>query len=81
MCEDSAPGLRDGTTTATIPETAAGEADPSFGLHEPLSWYQACSNRSRNRGLYIADQNLGGAFVESEQRHLASLMVGAYPSG
>jgi len=33
-------------------------ADPQFGVHEPLTWYQNCRTRERNKGLYIADQNL-----------------------
>jgi hypothetical protein len=54
------PDLRDGRTTATVPATAAGAADPQFGMHEPLAWYQNCLERERNKGLYTADQNLLG---------------------
>ena len=54
------PDLRDGKTTATVPATAAGAADPQFGMHEPLAWYQNCLERERNKGLYTADQNLLG---------------------
>ena len=54
------PDLRDGTTTNTVPATEAGAANPQFGLHEPLAMYQNCLERERNKGLYIADQNLGG---------------------
>ena len=60
MCEDSSPGLRDGTTTNRVPDNEAGYADPQYGVHEPLSWYESCKARGRNTGLYIADQNLRG---------------------
>lgn len=60
MCEDSAPGLRDGITTQGVQPTEASVADERLGLHEPLSWYQDCQTRKRNLGLYTADQNLQG---------------------
>lgn len=60
MCEDSAPGLRDGTSTDRIPDTTAGAADSQYGMHEPLQWYQDCQARMRNKGLYSADQQLTG---------------------
>ena len=60
MCEDSNPDIRDGTTTNRVPDTEEGYADEQFGVHESLAWYEDCKERSRNRGLYIADQNLGG---------------------
>ena len=60
MCEDSAPDLRDGTTTDRVPTTQQGYEDPKYGVHESLSFYEDCAVRSRNKGLYIADQNLGG---------------------
>ena len=82
MCDDLAPGLRDGSTTERIPETPAEAAGPQYGMHEPLEWYTDCKKRSRNKGLYIADQELAGAHVAprptrcSGQRH-ASRMTSA----
>ena len=31
-----------------------------FGVHEGADWYDLCRTTSRNKGLYIADRNLGG---------------------
>ena len=49
--------VRDGTS-----RTSPDPNDPTLarGLHEPTSFYQACADRERNKGLYIADQNLNG---------------------
>jgi hypothetical protein len=60
MCEDSAPGLRDGLATDRIPDTTAGAADSQYGMHEPLQYYQDCKARTRNKRLYSADQELKG---------------------
>ena len=47
--------LRDGTNNnAPDPNNPAADR----GLHEPTSFYQACANRERNKGLYTSDQNL-----------------------
>lgn len=59
--------IRDGTTTTTIPNdptaynTIANATTGAFlyGMHESYSYYQQCRGRSRNQGLYIADQNVG----------------------
>jgi len=67
MCDDTATdngiwnkgtttGIRDGTTTTTIPENDAN--DSKFGRHEPVDWYQQCKDRDRNKGLFTADQNV-----------------------
>jgi len=49
--------LRDGTTTNQINTdgTTANE-----GIHESVEYYRECSTRSRNQGLFTADQNLNG---------------------
>ena len=75
MCNDgagpySSPTLRDGLEFSRVDGTAggpqgqapsAGRANESQrGLHESLAWYEDCKARERNKGLYIADQNLGG---------------------
>ncbi|KAI8819389.1 uncharacterized protein EV422DRAFT_110761 [Fimicolochytrium jonesii] len=60
MCEDSAPGLRDGTTTSTIVQDPTAANYMTYGQHEPFSWYQQCSTRKRNKRLFTADRNLNG---------------------
>jgi len=74
MCgSKGAPALsliRDGQTTDTIPANEAGatatneNGDYEFGMHEPLSWYQACTTRQRNKGLWIADREEEGNLVD-----------------
>ncbi|KAJ1444530.1 hypothetical protein M885DRAFT_32223 [Pelagophyceae sp. CCMP2097] len=59
-CGDTLPGLRDGSTTATVPDDAAAAADAVYGLHETYAYYQDCAARERNRGLWVADQSLSG---------------------
>jgi len=66
--------IRDGTTTNTIPTNPSPTAgtnyynykDPNlgdgstyyYGMNEPLAYYQACLARSRNGGLFTAEQNV-----------------------
>eukprot|EP01080_Neovahlkampfia_damariscottae_P002149 gene2149-2015_t len=66
MCSDSAPGLRDGTPkdqndAATDSLNTNNKDDTRQGSHEPYEWYQKCETRERNKGLFIADRNLGGS--------------------
>jgi len=59
MCSDL---VRDGSDTRTIPESnqqCANEdcnTDYVYGMHEDYSYYQNCKSRSRNKGLFTADQ-------------------------
>ena len=57
MCDD---WLRDGTTTNRIPNTRYADADPEYGRHESYDYYQSCTTRERNQGLFTASQNLDG---------------------
>lgn len=57
MCDNL---LRDGTTTTTIPNTAEADKNPKYGRQESHAWYQACTVRPRNAGLFTASQNLNG---------------------
>lgn len=58
--------VRDGTTTKTIPDRrdkcVAGNCnkDTRFGMHENYDYYMNCKWRSRNNGLFTADQKLKG---------------------
>ncbi|XP_071081858.1 protein DD3-3-like [Haliotis cracherodii] len=61
MCGDT---VRDGATTKTIPETNAQclkndcNSDRTYGMHEDYNYYNHCKRRQRNKGLFVADQNL-----------------------
>lgn len=71
--------VRDGTTTDTIPddaskvnETAPSLEDPNveaykYGMHESYQYYQDCKARSRNKGLFLADQKVGPAARNTRQ--------------
>jgi hypothetical protein len=62
MCADS---VRDGNVTTTI-EDNADRFDllvqdtniKKYGMHEDYLYYQACKQRERNKGLFIADRNV-----------------------
>jgi len=78
MC---APDVRDGTVTTTIPDNADGanekvSPDPltgentevfKYGMNENYIYYQNCKTRERNRGLFIADQNVGPKAINTRQ--------------
>jgi len=63
MCE---PLLRDGTTTATIPDKPIAcqnfdcDTDVRYGRHESFNFYELCKTTERNKGLFTANQNLKG---------------------
>jgi len=63
--------IRDGLVTNTIPTSsnpadganyfnykAAGQTAFQFGMNEPLSVYTSCRARSRNKGLFIGEENV-----------------------
>jgi hypothetical protein len=62
MISDTDTLIRDGSTTTKIPndmtfnEQTAGVY--TYGMHESYAYYQRCSGRSRNMGLFLADQDL-----------------------
>jgi len=41
-------------------QTFGGGMVYRFGMHEHFNYYQECKQRERNRGLFLADRNLGG---------------------
>ncbi|XP_055882280.1 protein DD3-3-like isoform X2 [Biomphalaria glabrata] len=61
MCDSD---VRDGVTTTTIPANRAQcenyncDMDRRYRMHENYAYYQECSLRERNKGLFTADQNL-----------------------
>lgn len=63
MCHDE---LRDGSTDKTIPDrddrcsTGDCNTDIEYGMHEDFDSYKHCRTRSRNHGLFTADQKLRG---------------------
>ena len=70
----NAHSMRNGGTTATplygkraypsrsVKDSTLNSHARSFvyGLHEPWEWYDKCAKRERNKGLFLADQNLKG---------------------
>lgn len=78
MCSDNngddSQKIRDGTTTNTINQgnmntldTATGEF--MYGMHEPYSYFQSCNQRSRNKGLFTADQNVNNNGAQSTRQN------------
>jgi hypothetical protein len=69
--DDALHQIRDGTTTDTIPDNAAGAATKDatngslylYGMHESYQSYQDCNTRNRNMGLYIADRATQGGLT------------------
>ncbi|RDD42900.1 Protein DD3-3 [Trichoplax sp. H2] len=63
MCHDL---IRDGVTTRTIPKSPTGcsnydcNRDIRYGMHETYDSYKLCEHRTRNKGLFTADQKLKG---------------------
>jgi len=68
-CEDQTPGLRDGTTTTTIPENKEESAQIEYGQQETFRYFWQCRNRKRNEGLFTADQNLNRGPNPNSARH------------
>ena len=69
MCEAPSSllgGVRDGTTTDTIPRNQNQcrdgncDVDYRFGRHETFASYNYCETRERNKGLFLASQTLPG---------------------
>ena len=63
MCDAKA---RDGTSRTTIRDNPTQctdfdcDRDVEYGRHESMEYYQYCKATSRNKGLFTANQNLGG---------------------
>jgi hypothetical protein len=59
--DDGSVGPRDGTTEQNTPNNAAtfNKRDTAgnfvYGMHESFDYYQQCSQRQRNGGLFVAD--------------------------
>jgi len=70
MCD---PNLRDGTETTTIPDDVNqynaknGDDTYRYGMMESYQSYQDCKARERNKGLFIADQNVGARAINTRQ--------------
>jgi len=58
--------VRDGTTTTTIPNDEATYNEKNangefvYGMHESFEYYQQCTTRDRNKGLWISDREEEG---------------------
>jgi hypothetical protein len=66
--------IRDGTTTDTIPndpsdsQTRDGNGNFVYGMHENYEYYQQCSTRNRNLGLFVADRPEVGGLTEVKKK-------------
>jgi len=59
------PWVRDGTSDSTPPDN--DDDNRAFVQHEPPNFWRDCDRRARNRGLFIADQNIGNEATETRQ--------------
>eukprot|EP00003_Mantamonas_plastica_P008849 TRINITY_DN178_c0_g2_i2.p1 TRINITY_DN178_c0_g2~~TRINITY_DN178_c0_g2_i2.p1 ORF type:complete len:799 (+),score=167.20 TRINITY_DN178_c0_g2_i2:346-2742(+) len=66
-CEDTMPGMRDGTVTTTVPDNAETQKEEKYGRQELYDYYQDCKARSRNKGLFVADQKPGNSARSTRQ--------------
>jgi len=79
MCNDK---LRDGTTETTIPDDNRRcklrncDTDTRFGMHEDFRYYETCKRRQRNKGLFLADQNLKGDTAKYTRQNAAGTRRG-----
>lgn len=69
MCDDS---IRDGSDTRTIPENDSQcqgdcNSDMRFGMNENQDYYNICKRRIRNKGLFVAEQNLRDPAIFTRQ--------------
>jgi len=76
MCEagSTGAGLRDGQVTNAI--TVDMPDAVKYGRHETVAYYEACSIRSRNLGLFLADQNLNGDTARFTRQNTNGQMSG-----
>eukprot|EP01089_Gocevia_fonbrunei_P017752 TRINITY_DN5849_c0_g1_i3.p1 TRINITY_DN5849_c0_g1~~TRINITY_DN5849_c0_g1_i3.p1 ORF type:complete len:608 (-),score=129.53 TRINITY_DN5849_c0_g1_i3:76-1899(-) len=61
------PELYIGNTNPNIPNQDGNKKVYKFGMHESYQYYQDCKARQRNKGLFIADQNVGQAAINTRQ--------------
>lgn len=64
------PWVRDGTRDDTAPnniDTLSPTEQLEYGYHETVQYFRDCNNRQRNKGLFIADQNIGESAVNTRQ--------------
>jgi hypothetical protein len=59
------PWVRDGTNDNTPPDN--DDDNRNFVQHEPPAFWRDCDIRERNKGLFIADQNIGNEATETRQ--------------